>query len=102
IADGRDLGTVVFPDAGLKFFLVAALDERARRRYNEVKDSQPELTLEMIKENLEKRDHLDSTRAAAPLKKAADAIVIDTTRKTFEEQIREMIHIIETKIKLKQ
>lgn len=101
IADGRDLGTVVFPDAELKFFMEASIDARAERRFKEIAGSEPGLTLKMVRDNLQSRDQMDSSRAEAPLKKADDAIVIDTTNKTFEEQTEEMIHIIENKIKLK-
>jgi len=98
IADGRDLGTVVFPDAALKFYMNASITERAERRFRELKGSEPGLTLEIVKENLLERDRLDTGREVAPLMKADDAIVIDTTEKTFEEQIEEMIHIIENKL----
>ena len=101
IADGRDLGTVVFPDAELKFFMEASIDARAERRFKEIKGSEPGLTLKMVRDNLESRDLMDTRRTEAPLKKADDAIVIDTTDTTFEEQIEEMIHIIENTIKLK-
>lgn len=101
IADGRDLGTVVFPDAELKFFMEASLDARAERRFKELEGSEPGLTLNLVRDNLQSRDQMDSSRAVAPLKKADDAIVIDTTSKTFEEQIEYMIHIIEKNLKLK-
>jgi CMP/dCMP kinase len=101
VADGRDLGTAVFPDAELKFYMEASIKERAMRRFKELQQSDPGVTLQQVKENLEQRDHSDQTRAADPLKKADDAIVIDTTGKTFEEQIEEMIKIIEEQLKLK-
>ena len=101
VADGRDLGTAVFPDAELKFYMDASIKERAKRRFKELQQSDPGVTLQQVKENLEQRDHSDQTRAADPLKKADDAIVIDTTGKTFEEQIEEMILIIEEQLKLK-
>jgi len=87
IAEGRDLGTAVFPDADLKFYMSANLDERARRRYMEQKGNNPDLTLEEVKENIRRRDHKDSKRKADPLKKADDAIEIDTTNLTFEQQV---------------
>lgn len=98
IADGRDLGTVVFPDADLKFYMVASIEERADRRYREMKSSGHSITRESVIENLKERDHKDQNRAADPLKKANDAIVIDTTGKTFEEQVAEMASIINEKI----
>jgi CMP/dCMP kinase len=101
IADGRDLGTAVFPDAELKFYMDASIKERAKRRFKEMQQNDPGITLEEVKENLKQRDYKDRNRSADPLKQADDAVVIDTTGKTFEEQIEEMIHIIENRIKLK-
>lgn len=100
IADGRDLGTAVFPDASLKFYMDASIEERARRRYAEMNSSDSGVTLNDVKANLRSRDHADQNRKADPLKKAEDAIVIDTTGKTFEEQVQEMIRIIREKLKL--
>jgi len=87
IAEGRDLGTAVFPDAQLKFYMWADLNERAQRRFEERKKDNPDLTLEDVKENIAQRDKQDSNRKADPLKKASDAIEIDTTRLTFEQQV---------------
>lgn len=101
IADGRDLGTAVFPNADLKFYMDASIKERAQRRFNEVKESDSSITLEEIEQNLIARDHTDRNRKADPLRKADDAISIDTTGKTFEEQLSEMIQIIKEKLKLK-
>lgn len=100
IADGRDLGTAVFPEADLKFYMKASLEERAKRRFKEMRQLKTGLTLNDVKLNLQQRDFTDSNRMSDPLKKADDAVVIDTTRKTFEEQIQEMIRIIENKLKL--
>ncbi len=100
IAEGRDLGTAVFPDADLKFYMDASLEERAKRRHRELKDEDPEISFEEVKENLRKRDFKDSNRSADPLKKDDEAIVIDTTGKTFEDQIDEMIVIIRNNLKL--
>jgi CMP/dCMP kinase len=101
VADGRDLGTAVFPDAELKFYMDASLDERAKRRYSEISQTDSVVTLEQVKQNLASRDHTDSSRKTDPLRKADDAIVIDTTGKTFEEQLSEMLSIIEEELKLK-
>ncbi len=100
IADGRDLGTAVFPDADLKFFMNASLEERARRRYLELKDTEADITLPDVTENLKKRDHKDKSRSADPLKKADDAIEIDTTGKTFNEQVDEISAIIKQQLEL--
>jgi len=98
IADGRDLGTAVFPDADLKFYMIASLEERAKRRYRELISDDPSISFEEVKDNLKNRDHQDSSRAADPLKKDENAILIDTTGKTFEEQIDEMVGIIRDKL----
>lgn len=100
IADGRDLGTAVFPDANLKFYMDASIEERARRRFAEMKRIDSAITLESVEENLRSRDHTDRNRKADPLAKASDAIVIDTTGKTFEEQVSEMILIIKENLEL--
>src|SRR5699024_11417070 len=72
IAEGRDLGTAVFPNADLKFFMSADVEERARRRYEERKAANPELTLAEVRQNIEQRDFKDANRAADPLKKAEE------------------------------
>jgi len=87
IADGRDLGTAVFPNADMKFFMVADLETRARRRLLDMKEMDSEVTLEQIRKNIAERDDKDSNRDADPLKKAPDAIEIDTGTFTFEEQV---------------
>jgi cytidylate kinase len=87
IAEGRDLGTVVFPDAALKFFMVADLETRARRRFKELQASDGSKTLNEVKKNLAQRDEADSNRPTAPLTQADDAIEVDTTDMTFEEQV---------------
>jgi cytidylate kinase len=101
VADGRDLGTAVFPNADLKFYMDASIEERAKRRYKEMKASDYSVTLDQVKQNIADRDHKDSNRKSDPLRKADDAISIDTTGKTFEEQLSEMLQIIDEKLKLK-
>jgi len=91
IADGRDLGTYVFPDADVKIFLVADLEERAKRRLLQKNATNDDLAA--FRNNLKKRDHIDSSRLHSPLKKAEDAIEVDTTELTFEQQV-EMIYQI--------
>jgi len=85
IMDGRDIGTVVFPNATYKFFLTASLEERAKRRTVEMNQKGLEVQMEMIQQEIEKRDALDSSRSLAPLQKASDAIEIDTTSLSIEE-----------------
>jgi cytidylate kinase len=85
IMDGRDIGTVVLPDADLKIFLTASSEDRAQRRFEELsaKDSAP--SYEQILADIKTRDHNDSTRAEAPLRRAEDAVLLDTTGNTFEK-----------------
>ncbi|MDD5431803.1 MAG: (d)CMP kinase [Candidatus Omnitrophica bacterium] len=85
VLDGRDIGTVVFPDADNKFYVDASLDERTNRRYKELKESGQNVTLQDVKADLINRDKIDSTREFAPLKQAKDAIYVDTTNMTIEE-----------------
>jgi len=96
VAEGRDLGTYVFPDADIKIFLVADLDVRSRRRLLQ-KDA-PDEELKKFRENLIKRDRIDSGREHSPLRKADDAIEIDTTNLTFEEQVEKIYNICRKKL----
>lgn len=85
IADGRDMGTVVFPDAPLKVFLTAGAEERARRRYLQLKDQGETVTLTSLLEEIRARDERDTSRSIAPLKPADDAIILDSTTMTIEQ-----------------
>ncbi len=85
VADGRDMGTVVFPDAPLKIFLTAAMDERAQRRYKQLKGKGIDVTLASVIKDLRIRDERDRNRTVAPLKPAEDAIIIDTTECSIKE-----------------
>ncbi len=87
IMDGRDIGTVVLPNADYKFFLTASADERARRRFLELQSLGIETTIEKVKQNLIERDRIDSERETSPLKQAEDAILIDNTNLNKEETI---------------
>ncbi len=87
VMDGRDIGTVVFPDAELKIFLTADPDERARRRYDELKAKGLDVNFEEVKSNLLERDRIDSTRKDSPLREAEDAIVLDNTHLNHEQQL---------------
>jgi cytidylate kinase len=93
ILDGRDIGTVVFPSADVKIFLVADAKERANRRYKELVKKGENIKIEEIYENILKRDEIDSTRKESPLKKAKDAIEVDTTSKNIEEVKNEILNI---------
>lgn len=88
VMDGRDIGTTVFPDAELKIFLNASAQTRARRRWNELRAKGEEVTFEEVLENVEKRDHIDRTRRESPLRQADDAIDLDNSSMTIEEQDR--------------
>jgi cytidylate kinase len=85
--DGRDIGSVVFPTAELKLFITALPEIRAERRYKELKEKKVETSFEEVLENLRERDYLDSTRTESPLIQTSDAIVIDTSDLTPEEQL---------------
>lgn len=97
IAEGRDLGSKVFPDAEYKFYMVADIHERAKRRYQDMKDLGMDVTLDQVKENIKERDLQDSTRTASPLVKADDAIEIDTTNLMFNDQVERICNIINHK-----
>lgn len=99
IADGRDLGTVVFPDADLKIYMKASPKIRAKRRYEELKDMGNDLNYNDILANINERDKIDSNRDIAPLKKADDAIEINTDNLKFSEQVDLIVSFIQ---KLKQ
>ena len=100
ILDGRDIGTVVFPNADVKIFLIADAKERANRRYKELLEKGENVKIEEIYENILKRDKIDSTRKESPLKKANDAIEVDTTSKNIEEVKNEILYIIKQKNKI--
>lgn len=87
VMDGRDIGTVVFPDAELKIFMTASPEVRAQRRYDELKEKGLKVDFNEILKNVEERDKIDSTRKVSPLKKADDAIVLDNSHITREEQL---------------
>lgn len=87
VMDGRDIGTVVFPDAALKIFMTADKDVRVRRRFQELYEKNPNVTMEEVKANLEMRDYIDSHREVSPLRKADDALVLDNSHLTIKEQL---------------
>ncbi len=98
VMDGRDIGTVVFPDAELKLFLTADILVRAWRRQQELLEKDEMIELDAIVANLKKRDEIDSTRAESPLVKADEAIELDTTHVTIEEQVDELLRLAFTKL----
>ncbi len=94
VLDGRDIGTVVFPNAEKKFYLDADLKERVSRRYKELKKLGQDVTLGIVDTDLSNRDKIDSNREFAPLKKADDAIYVDTTHLTIEEVVNKVLSYI--------
>jgi cytidylate kinase len=98
VADGRDIGTVVFPDAELKIFLVADLDVRTSRRHLELAAKGIDAEWEDVKKNLLERDRIDSTRADSPLRQADDAVVIDNTLLSVEEQLDKALALARERI----
>ena len=98
IMDGRDIGTVVLPDATLKFFVTASVSERADRRYRELKEKGMDVNYDDIYKDIETRDYNDSHRDIAPLKPAEDSIIFDTTGNTLEESINKLLTIIKERL----
>jgi len=99
VLEGRDIGTVVFPDADVKFYLDAESDERIRRRYDELVQKGAKVDLKETKEELLQRDHNDMHRTHSPLQRATDAVVIDSTHRTVEEVVEEMVRVIKERMK---
>ena len=99
ILEGRDIGTVVFPDADVKFYLDAKSDERVRRRYHEMVEKGVKVDFKETQEELIQRDHNDMHRIHSPLKKANDALFIDSTHRSVEEVVEEMVHRVKAKVK---
>ena len=98
VMDGRDIGTVVFPDAELKIFMTADIHIRAARRQKEYLEKGQNISIEDVIENLEKRDTLDKTRKESPLKKPENASILDTSKLLFEEQIDFIIKLAKEKM----
>lgn len=88
VMDGRDIGTVVFPNAELKIFVTASIDIRTQRRYDELKTKNPSIDIEEVRENLLLRDHIDSTRNESPLRQADDALLLDNSDMNRDEQLQ--------------
>lgn len=97
VMDGRDIGTVILPNADLKIFLTAGAEDRARRRYEELLQKGVETTFESVLDDLIKRDEQDTMRAAAPLKAADDAVILDTSGNTLEQSVSEVCRLISSK-----
>jgi cytidylate kinase len=98
VADGRDMGTVVFPHAELKIYLTASAQERAQRRYKQLKEKGIDVNLDSLVEELHQRDERDMNRQTAPLKPASDAIIIDTTTLNIEQVTKEVMYWVSERI----
>ncbi len=99
VMDGRDIGTTVFPKAGLKIFMTADTTVRVERRFKELYSKNPNITIEEVKNNLEMRDYIDSNRKISPLRKAKDAVEIDNTSMSMEEQFKKALDLARNVIK---
>jgi cytidylate kinase len=98
VADGRDMGTVVFPQAPVKIFLDASAEERAKRRFNQLQAKGLEVNIDHLLSEIEERDYRDRNRAVAPLRPADDALVLDSTQLSIEEVVEEALKFIESKL----
>lgn len=94
VMDGRDIGTTVFPNAELKIFMTASEQVRAQRRYKELQAKGDKTSFDEVLANIQHRDHIDTTRKESPLKKANDAIVIDNTNLTIQEQVQKILAFV--------
>lgn len=99
IMDGRDIGTVVFPDADVKIFLTASEQIRAERRFKELDENDVDTTFDAVLNNIRQRDHIDSTRKHSPLRKAEDAVIIDNSKLNREEQLQKALKLVKEKLK---
>jgi cytidylate kinase len=98
VMDGRDIGTTVFPDAELKIFMTADIAIRVERRFKEMFAKNPNVTVEEVKNNLEMRDYIDSNRAVSPLRRADDAILLDNTSLSMDQQLQFAVKLVKEKL----
>ena len=98
VMDGRDIGTVVFPDAELKLFMTASSETRAKRRFDELAVTECKVSFQAVLDNINSRDHLDSTREDSPLYKAKDAVEIDNSNLSKEQQFDQVMSLVNTKL----
>lgn len=99
VMDGRDIGTVVFPNADLKIFMTADVDIRAKRRYDELIAKNQKVSMEDIKKNISLRDHIDSNRDISPLRQAGDAVILDNSNLNRQEQLDWILNLITKRFK---
>lgn len=100
VMDGRDIGTVVFPDAELKLFMTASPETRAQRRYDELIDKGQKVNFKEVLQNVQERDHIDSNRTDSPLVKATDAVEIDNSALTIEQQFDKVLDLVQKRLAL--
>lgn len=98
VMDGRDIGTVVFPDAELKLFMTASSETRAKRRFDELAVTESKVSFQAVLDNINSRDHLDSTREDSPLYKAKDAVEIDNSNLSKEQQFDQVMSLVNNKL----
>ena len=98
VMDGRDIGTVVFPNADIKIFMTASDEVRAKRRYDELTSKGENVTMDEVLNNIKERDYIDSTRAESPLRKAEDAILLDNSKMSIEDQFDWIIEKMRSKM----
>ncbi|WP_334071605.1 MULTISPECIES: (d)CMP kinase [Paenibacillus] len=101
VMDGRDIGTTVLPDAEVKVFMTASVEERARRRYKEMKE-QDQITLEQLIRDMDERDRLDREREISPLRQAEDAVLLDTTNMTLDEVAETIVSMCRTYVRKRE
>jgi cytidylate kinase len=101
VADGRDMGTVIFPSAGLKIFLTATAEERARRRYKQLKDKGLDANLAALSLEIAERDRRDASRPIAPLKPADDAVIVDSTSMNIDAVVARVLELAALKLHAK-
>ena len=98
VMDGRDIGTTVFPQAEVKIFMTAAIQVRVERRFREMYEKNPNVSMEEVKANLEMRDYIDSNREFSPLRQAEDAFVLDNTNLSMDEQFGVALNLVRQKL----
>jgi cytidylate kinase len=99
VMDGRDIGTVVFPNAELKIFMTASPQVRAQRRFDEIKATGQTVSFQEVLDNIEKRDYIDANREISPLRKADDAVILDNSYLTKKEQLDKLIDLVNQRSK---
>jgi cytidylate kinase len=102
VMDGRDIGTAVFPDAELKLFMTADPEVRVMRRFKELYATNPNISIDEIRHNLELRDYIDSTREESPLRRATDAILVDNSNLSREDQLKLVLELVKDRTKAKK